>query len=100
MSLGARVTLALITNSTVFLHVFSKTSRCKPSCSPAAAGLRSRPLGQKSEIVRQVEHHVWPLVEAGKVKPIIHTVMPLSDVAKAHTLMESSAHIGKILLTV
>lgn len=67
---------------------------------PAAAGLRSRPQEQKSEIVRQVEQHVWPLVEAGKVKPVIHTVMPLTHVAEAHSLMESSSHIGKIVLTI
>lgn len=63
-----------------------------------AAGLRSRSPENKAEIVREVEKHVWPAIEAGKVKPVVYKSLPLSDAAKAHELMESSVHIGKILL--
>lgn len=63
-----------------------------------AAGLRTRSLENKAEIVREVEKHVWPAIEAGEVKPVVYKTLPLSDAAKAHELMESSAHIGKILL--
>ena len=43
---------------------------------------------------------VWPLIEAGKIKPVVRTALPLSEAAKAHALMESSQHTGKIVLTV
>ena len=43
---------------------------------------------------------VWPLLEQGKVKPVIHRTFPLAEAAEAHRLMESSTHIGKIVLTV
>jgi NADPH:quinone reductase-like Zn-dependent oxidoreductase len=64
----------------------------------AATGLRARPLDEKAAIVASVREHVWPLVEAGVVKPIVDRVLPLADAAEAHRLMESSTHIGKILL--
>jgi putative PIG3 family NAD(P)H quinone oxidoreductase len=60
--------------------------------------LRARTLAQKSEVAASVKEKVWPLVEQGKVKPIVHATFPLEDTRQAHELMESSAHIGKILL--
>jgi len=64
-----------------------------------AATLRARPLDQKSAICADVVEHVWPLVADGQVRPVVHTILPLADAAAAHALMESSDHIGKILLT-
>jgi NADPH:quinone reductase-like Zn-dependent oxidoreductase len=64
-----------------------------------STGLRSRPASEKAAIVAGVREHVWPLVEEGTVKPIVHTVLPLESAVQAHELMESSTHIGKILLT-
>jgi len=61
--------------------------------------LRTRPPKFKTEIARQLEEKVWPLIAAGKIKPMVNAVFPLAEAAKAHALMESSAHIGKILLT-
>ncbi len=61
--------------------------------------LRTRPPAYKNEIARQLEEKVWPLIATGKIKPIVNAVFPLADAAKAHALMESSTHIGKILLT-
>ena len=61
--------------------------------------LRTRPPKFKSEIARQLEEKVWPLIAAGQIKPMVNAVFPLADAAKAHALMESSTHIGKILLT-
>lgn len=65
----------------------------------ASTGLRARPLAQKVAIVDQVRTHVWPMVEAGAVRPIVDRTLPVEQVADAHRLMESSTHIGKILLT-
>ncbi len=66
----------------------------------AATALRSRPLEQKSAIVRGVREQVWPLVEACRIRPVIDRRMPISEAAEAHRLVESSDHVGKVLLTV
>ena len=65
-----------------------------------ATSLRGRPHTQKAAIVSAVLGEVWPAVEAGEIRPVIHSVLPLEDAAGAHRLMESSSHVGKILLTV
>ena len=62
--------------------------------------LRARPDAQKAKIAAELEAQVWPLLAAGKVKPVIHETFALKDVVSAHRLMESSAHIGKIMLRV
>ncbi|XP_028803193.1 quinone oxidoreductase PIG3-like [Neltuma alba] len=62
------------------------------------AGLRNRSPENKAMIVSEVKKHVWPAIEAGKVKPVVYKSFPLSEAADAHRLMESSKHIGKILL--
>lgn len=61
--------------------------------------LRPRPLAYKTELARALRAAVWPLLEAGVVKPVIHRVFPAAEAAAAHALMESSAHVGKIVLT-
>lgn len=63
-----------------------------------AAGLRNRSLANKAQIVSEVEKNVWPAVVSGKVKPVIYKTFPLSEAAESHKLMETSSHIGKILL--
>lgn len=60
--------------------------------------LRARPKEQKAEIVQAVTSHVWPLVEAGKIAPVVHRELPISQAAEAHRIMEASTHTGKILL--
>lgn len=60
--------------------------------------LRPRTVDQKAAIARALEEKVWPLLAEGRVKPVIHTTLPLEKAAEAHALMESSAHIGKIML--
>lgn len=64
-----------------------------------ATSLRSRPATEKAAIVAAVREHVWPLVESGHVRPIVHSRHRLEDAAEAHREMEASTHIGKILLT-
>jgi putative PIG3 family NAD(P)H quinone oxidoreductase len=61
--------------------------------------LRPRPVADKAAIASDLRRHVWPLLESGTVKPIVHATFPLRDAAAAHRMMESSAHIGKLLLT-
>jgi putative PIG3 family NAD(P)H quinone oxidoreductase len=60
--------------------------------------LRPRPVAFKAAIARALAEKVWPLVEKGEVKPVIFKTLPLAEAAAAHQLMESSAHIGKIIL--
>ena len=62
--------------------------------------LRSRTVEQKAAIATAVRENVWPLLAARRVRPIIHATFPLEQAADAHRLMESSSHIGKIVLTV
>lgn len=62
--------------------------------------LRPRPVEFKAAIARALHEKVWPLIEAGKIKPVVHATFPLAAAAKAHALMESGQHIGKIVLTV
>lgn len=61
--------------------------------------LRNRSNLFKSEIAKQLIDKVWPILESGKIKPIIHSIFPLEKASKAHQLMESSQHMGKIILT-
>jgi putative PIG3 family NAD(P)H quinone oxidoreductase len=60
--------------------------------------LRARPVAEKSEIMRSVRENAWPLVESRQIVPVIDGTFPLADARLAHERMESSAHIGKILL--
>jgi len=61
--------------------------------------LRPRPVEFKGAIAASLRSRIWPLIDAGKVKPVIYKTFPLEQAAEAHRLMESSAHIGKIVLT-
>ena len=67
-------------------------------CALVATTLRARPPAEKAAIVAAVREHVWPLVEAGRVRPIVHAAYPLADAAGAHREMEASTHVGKLLL--
>ncbi len=62
--------------------------------------LRSRTVDEKGAIADAVEKAVWPLVEAGKIRPVIFASFPLEKAAEAHRLLESGSHVGKIVLTV
>jgi len=63
------------------------------------SGLRPRPVTDKAAIAQALEKNVWPLIASGKVKPVIYKTFPLREAAAAHALMETSTHIGKIVLT-
>ncbi len=61
--------------------------------------LRPRTIAQKAMIAHSLRDKVWPLLESGQVRPIIHATFPLAQASEAHRLMESSTHIGKIVLS-
>ncbi|MFF3174095.1 NAD(P)H-quinone oxidoreductase [Streptomyces sp. NPDC057900] len=63
-----------------------------------ATSLRGRPLAEKAAIVAAVREHVWPLLTDGVVRPVVDRTLPMRDAAEAHRVMESSTHIGKVLL--
>lgn len=63
------------------------------------SALRPRPVPEKAAIAAALAQHVWPLLNAGRVRPVIHSTFALAEAARAHALMESNAHIGKIVLT-
>jgi NADPH2:quinone reductase len=60
--------------------------------------LRARSVAYKGRLARALRDKVWPLIEAGRIKPVVHKVFPAAQAAQAHALMESSAHVGKIVL--
>jgi NADPH:quinone reductase len=61
--------------------------------------LRSRSVAEKAQIAQELEQHVWPLLQQGKLKPLIFRTFRLEEAAEAHALMEAGTHIGKIVLT-
>lgn len=64
-----------------------------------ATTLRARPLEEKAAIVAAVREHVWPLVESGRIHPVVHATYPMREAAEAHRVLEASTHVGKLLLT-
>lgn len=62
--------------------------------------LRPRPIAFKQDIAQKLRQRIWPLLESGKIKPVIFKTFPLDQAAQAHALMETSTHVGKIMLQV
>ncbi|HWH21790.1 MAG TPA: zinc-binding dehydrogenase, partial [Allosphingosinicella sp.] len=62
--------------------------------------LRARSVEFKTELAAELQRHVWPHIESGRIKPVIDSVFPLEQAADAHRRMESSQHVGKIALEV
>jgi NADPH:quinone reductase-like Zn-dependent oxidoreductase len=62
--------------------------------------LRASPFERKAALARELRKEVWPLFERGELKTVVHATFPLAEAARAHALMESSQHIGKIVLRV
>ena len=60
--------------------------------------LRARSVQQKAEVAAALREKIWPLLEKGLVKPLIHATFPLEQARQAHEMMESFSHLGKILL--
>lgn len=64
-----------------------------------ATTLRNRPAGQKAAIVAGTAGRIWPLVSAGRVRPVVHAVLPLADAPAAHRMLQDGAHVGKVVLS-
>jgi NADPH:quinone reductase len=64
------------------------------------SGLRPRSVAEKGAMAASLKQKVWPLLDAGKVKPVVHRTFALDEAGEAHRLLESSSHTGKIVLTV
>ncbi|MGX1131897.1 putative PIG3 family NAD(P)H quinone oxidoreductase [Streptomyces glaucescens] len=64
----------------------------------SATSLRARPLSEKAAIVAAVREHVWPLLDAGHVRPVVDRELPMREAAAGHRLLEESGHVGKVLL--
>lgn len=93
---GRHVSIAFLQGATVTLDLRPVMVK---RLTMTGSTLRPRTPAQKGEIARELRQQVWPLLEAGTVRPVIHATFPLAEAAKAHALMESSAHVGKIVLT-
>ncbi|WP_026211953.1 NAD(P)H-quinone oxidoreductase [Longispora albida] len=65
----------------------------------AGTTLRARPLEEKRRFVAEVREQVWPLIASGQVKPVIDRVLPITEAAEAHRVVEANAHVGKVVLT-
>ena len=62
--------------------------------------LRVQPVGVKEQIAKELQETVWPLIEKGQIKPVLHSTFKMDEAPQSHELMESSAHIGKIVLEI
>ncbi|HET8727097.1 MAG TPA: NAD(P)H-quinone oxidoreductase [Alphaproteobacteria bacterium] len=93
---GRHVSIAFLQGATVTLNLQKVMVK---RLTLTGSTLRPRTPAQKGMIAQSLHQKVWPLLAAGRVAPVIHTTFPLKQAADAHALMESSAHIGKIVLT-
>lgn len=93
---GRHVSIAFLQGPKVSLNMMPVMTR---RLTLTGSTLRARPVAEKGRIAAALRQTVWPLLETGTVRPVIHRVFPLEQAAEAHSLMESSTHIGKIVLT-
>ncbi|WP_207476830.1 NAD(P)H-quinone oxidoreductase [Arenibaculum pallidiluteum] len=94
---GRHVSIAFLGGSKVSLDLRPLMTR---RLTLTGSTLRPRSAAQKGEIAAALRDKVWPMLETGQVRPPIHATFPLAEAAQAHALMESSAHVGKIVLVV
>ncbi len=94
---GRLIQIAFLKSSKVELDLMQVMRR---RLTITGSTLRPRPVSAKAHLAAALEAHVWPLLAAGTVAPVIHAVLPLAQAAEAHRVMEESRHIGKIVLDV
>ncbi|HEV7369339.1 NAD(P)H-quinone oxidoreductase [Arenibaculum sp.] len=93
---GRHVSIAFLGGPKVTLNLYPLMTK---RLTLTGSTLRPRSVEQKGAIAAALREKVWPLFESGKLGPVVHSTFPLADAAKAHALMESSGHIGKIVLS-
>jgi NADPH:quinone reductase len=93
---GRHVSIAFLNGPKVTLNLFPMLVK---RLTLTGSTLRPRSVEQKGAIAEALRREVWPLLEKGAVKPVVHATFPLAEAAAAHALMEESTHIGKIVLT-
>ena len=97
LAFGGRLAIIALKNGSKLEFDFSVFQR--KDAKMMGSRLRPRPIPEKARLVAAVRKAVWPLIEEGRVKPVVDRTFRLADAAQAHAYMESGAHIGKILLT-
>ncbi|HEY2138371.1 MAG TPA: NAD(P)H-quinone oxidoreductase [Xanthobacteraceae bacterium] len=97
LAFGGRLAIIALKNGAKMEFDFSVFQR--RDAKMIGSRLRPRPIPEKARLVAAVRRAVWPLIEDGRVKPVVDRMFRLADAPQAHTYMESGAHIGKILLT-
>ncbi len=93
---GRLVNIAFLRGSTIELNFMTVMLK---RLTLSGSTLRPQPIKRKGEIAAALRERVWPLIARGEIKPVIHATFPLENATEAHRLMESSQHIGKIMLT-
>jgi len=94
---GRHVSIAFLQSPKVTLNMFPVMMK---RLTLTGSTLRARPVADKAAIAAQLREKVWPFLEEGSIRPLVYRTFPLKQAAASHALMESSAHIGKIALTV
>lgn len=94
---GRHVSIALLRGSKAEIDF---TAIMRKRLTLTGSTLRPRPVADKAAIAEKLREHVWPKITRGSIRPLVHETFRLAEASKAHALMESSAHIGKIVLVV
>jgi putative PIG3 family NAD(P)H quinone oxidoreductase len=94
---GRLVSIAVLNGVKTTINILTMMQR---RLTLTGSTLRTRPIAEKGAIASALRQHVWPLLESGAVSPVIHATFPLRGAAEAHRVMESGAHIGKLVLVV
>jgi len=94
---GRLVSIAVLNGVKTTINILTMMQR---RLTLTGSTLRTRSIAEKGAIAAALRQHVWPLLESGAVEPVIHATFPLHAAADAHRVMESGAHIGKLVLVV
>lgn len=92
---GRHVSLSFLESSATSIDLGPVMGK---SLTLTSSTLRPKSADEKARLKRAIEHHAWPLIASGRVKAVVHAEFPLAEAAKAHTVLEASAHIGKVVL--
>ncbi|MGE0005694.1 MAG: NAD(P)H-quinone oxidoreductase [Parvibaculaceae bacterium] len=92
---GRHVSLAFMESANITLDF---TTVMRKSLTLTSSTLRPKPADEKARLKRAIERHVWPLIETGRVRPVIHAELPLAEAAEAHRILEASEQTGKVVL--